>query len=325
MVSESLGRPGGRHGQGSGVSPECRGNGLGGRRRLRPLHSLDQSNQLTAIQVPGEVDRSGNSYMLGGAITAMLSTQNLCRTPLKDLPHDQVPRLMNFISPGCWTMGHFLMHMLFVTRMSDATDGRDKVFGLHGIMNAIADTNNLPRLDINVDYSPQSTISSVVTTATRIVLEQCNHLGYLTYAGDAYRTVKGLPSWVPDLMIARPLSTLQARSFVRGFKGNPPPTIGSLGFRVLDKTLHVHASLVGHVSDVSEPCNEMIHHGKFEICARLLLKSQACYNPTGQNIVEVLWRTLLYDLDAVHDTARSELGISLPLLGCVESHPWHGL
>ena len=72
--------------------------------------------------------------------------------------------------------------------------------------------------------------------------------------------------------------------------------------------LCVHSLQIGKVKALSEPCLDMTNYGHFEQCAQLILQCNQTYHATGQDRVEVLWRTILLDLDEFHHPAPKNLG-----------------
>jgi hypothetical protein len=256
---------------------------------------------------PGQRGSFGEWRGLGDTVPGMRETKAHFQVANEDLALAK----LGLAGAGKWTMGHFLLDMLMKTRSLQATDARDKIFGILGIMSLIADLHSLSRLNLEPNYSDRSTLSTILTNTTRIILEGCQHLGFLTFVDEATRMAKDVPSWVPDITV-RGYSTITAERFAKQYKimrdEKPPEIFGPLNFRVVDTSLHVHASLLGTVSHISESCDDMLNHGSFEQCARLLLESEPTYKQTGQGRVEVLWRTMLHDLDADYATARPGWG-----------------
>jgi hypothetical protein len=254
--------------------------------------------------------RSPDGFMapVGEIAQVIQMAQNFCHTKLGDVGSPPLDlEAIGLTGPENVTMGHFLLHMLMITRILKATDGRDKVYGVLGILNGIADINNLPRLQIKADYT-QSTTATVFIEATKVIMKECNHLGMLSLVDEAFRTVHDLPSWVPDFTIEGGNPILQIKRAIRmdNSKDPKPKIFGPLDFNVTGGELHAHASLIGTVSHTSDPCVDMIRYGKIDECVKLLVPCKPMYHRTGQPLVEALWRTLLLDLDETHDTARPE-------------------
>ncbi|KAI8306054.1 Heterokaryon incompatibility protein 6, OR allele [Colletotrichum sp. SAR11_59] len=113
---------------------------------------------------------------------------------------------------GCgktYCAGALLFLMLRLTRGVEASDHRDHVFGLMGILNLLLDHSGCERTEIQPDYRACSTSVSVFMDAAVLILEDCHNLTLLTAVpDDAAKKVSGLPSWVPDFAASGPSAFL---------------------------------------------------------------------------------------------------------------------
>jgi hypothetical protein len=84
-------------------------------------------------------------------------------------------------------------NLLYLFRSSSASDPRDKIFSLYGLM----ERSGLQLLDIPWDY--RETVQEVYTNTVRSIIKATKRIDILSHVQDPSRTnVTGLPSWVPD-------------------------------------------------------------------------------------------------------------------------------
>ncbi|KAF4823939.1 Heterokaryon incompatibility protein 6, OR allele [Colletotrichum siamense] len=203
---------------------------------------------------------------------------------------------------GCgktYCAGALLFLMLRLTCGVEASDPRDHVFGLMGILNLLLDLSGRERTEIQPDYRICSTSVSVFVDTAVLILEDCNNLTLLTAVpDDAAKKVSGLPSWVPDFAASGPSAFLGMRwppgeAYFDACRSVPAD------FRILDNSiLHVKAFCVGTVSLLGEVYSELAVNGSFSQWADFLLQCDLVYGPTSQCRVEAFWRTLILDRDA---------------------------
>lgn len=98
-----------------------------------------------------------------------------------------------------------LAFLLMRCRQAHASDQRDKVYSLLGIAKFAATVKGALPTCIEVDYTDSSTAATVFTKATTFILEECNHLAFISLAslitckdGENLELTPDLPSWVPD-------------------------------------------------------------------------------------------------------------------------------
>ena len=97
-------------------------------------------------------------------------------------------------NPAGTTLAGNLVDLLVQTRRRDATDARDKLFAVLGLLQADAS-----RLEIQPDYS--SSAADVYRSVSANLIEHSGALDVLGACfpwGDDPAALKGLPSWVPD-------------------------------------------------------------------------------------------------------------------------------
>lgn len=96
-----------------------------------------------------------------------------------------------------------LLTMLWqLSALSDASDSRDKVYGMCGLLQTIFTREaSLPEVDYN------SSTADILEDATRCLISSTKSLWPLEIIARPSGTSAGLPSWVPDLCDASAIST----------------------------------------------------------------------------------------------------------------------
>ncbi|KAM5344855.1 hypothetical protein ACJ41O_010717 [Fusarium nematophilum] len=193
-----------------------------------------------------------------------------------------------------------------------------QVYGLLGMANAAAQKRGASISTIKVDYA--STLADVYTAATKTILEDCNHLGFISAAsvivrgdGDGLELTPGLPSWVPDFCTSASIAKTRPLLFRQGsskasWDATRHAELGSLGFRIRGRQLDVKAVWVGTLLAGPSLVNEEFLL-TFEPLAAVLLRCGQRYKPTGELSVEAFWRTLIAysEQNAPSDYDASEL------------------
>ena len=198
--------------------------------------------------------------------------------------------------------------LLYDSRSYRATDPRDHVFATLGILNQTALVKRDPRCPIKADYHKST--AEVYLEAMKYVLENTQSLNLLALKSDqiSENSPDQLPSWVPDFTAEGPLAfmlLLGAYFDASRCRSNVPQ-----GFSITGQNLSVKGISLGHVSELSETCADMVREGRFEKCMKLVLNSEATYPFTGQNRIDVFWRTLIADQSNTEHPASDELGMS---------------
>ncbi|KDN65108.1 putative heterokaryon incompatibility protein [Colletotrichum sublineola] len=206
------------------------------------------------------------------------------------------------------TGGALLFLMLHLTIGVEASDPRDQVFGLLGILNLLLDTGGRPRTGLEPNYCKDSTAVKVYTETAVFIMEECGNLALLTaVADDADRQVKGLPSWVPDFSANGPSMFLGMR-WPAGAPYFDACRSARAEYGVVDgKLLQVRGFCVGTVSLLGTVYSELAANGSFAQWADFLLQCDAVYKPTRKCRVEAFWRTLIVDRDGTKHPAPSDL------------------
>ncbi|KAK1457440.1 heterokaryon incompatibility protein [Colletotrichum melonis] len=206
------------------------------------------------------------------------------------------------------TAGALLFLMLRLTVGVEATDPRDQVFGLLGILNLLLDLSGRTRTELEANYRKHCTPVSIYTDTAVFIMEECKNLALLTAVpDDSVKNIQALPSWVPDFSANGPSAFLAMRwpaeiPYFDACRSMPTK------YRVVDdRQLHVKALCVGTASLVGEVYSELATNGSFTQWADFLLQCDPVYKPTGQCRVEAFWRTLIGDRDGFTHPAPGSL------------------
>lgn len=176
-----------------------------------------------------------------------------------------------------------LAFLLMRCRRAHASDQRDKVYSLLGMAKFAATVKGAPPTCIEVDYTDSSTPGTVFTKATTFILEECNHLAFISLAslitckdGENLELTPDLPSWVPDFSTSAQHATIMpliCYSKHYEFDASWYRELGSLGLRIDGAELHVKAVRIGTLSAVSASVAEaLMRTWEFEPFAALLLQ-----------------------------------------------------
>ncbi|RSL46536.1 hypothetical protein CEP54_013809 [Fusarium duplospermum] len=256
----------------------------------------------------------------------MIMAHVLCKTRDFNEPEYQflLPHIEMLTGPDSWRRGAapMLAWLLMRCRRAHASDQRDKVYSLLGIAKFAAKVKGASQTSIEVDYSDSSTPTTVFTKAATFILEECNHLAFISLAshiicrdGKNLKLTPDLPSWVPDFSTsAQQATTMPIICYSKNFDFDASlyRELGSLGLRIDGPKLHVKAVRIGTLSAVSSCVTDTVMRAKhFEPFAELLLKRAQRYALTGELAIEAFWRTLIFNTE-MHGAypASPELGVA---------------
>ncbi|KAF5005599.1 hypothetical protein FDECE_8006 [Fusarium decemcellulare] len=235
-----------------------------------------------------------------------------------------LPHIQGLTGIDAWTKtaSPMLAFLLMQCRKFKAKDQRDKVYSLLGMANSAAVHRGAPKSTIKVDYG--STTAAVFDAATRTIIEEYNHLGFISIASlvmhdgsEDLELTPGLPSGYPISRLPPPLWRLYHE-------------LGPLSFRILGPQLHVKGIRIGTLSAGSTLIQHLRSHG-FEPFASLLLRCGQRYEPTGELSVEAFWRTLICGIDPNDSADQGNVLSSGPdlrrpfrawLSGCILNVVW---
>ncbi|KAF4331809.1 hypothetical protein FBEOM_14418 [Fusarium beomiforme] len=193
----------------------------------------------------------------------------------------------------------FLLRLLFSTLGFKATDPRDSIYGLGGILKHMAAGEGLdlpsefePNYDIDVKHLLRNVACNIIKTTDSLV--------YLSLVKDpSMRETPGLPSWVPDFppVLFNSLHGPQFRSAgTFNSSKHVPHTSNQHPFTIDGKTLNIYGFRLGTISNIAETFLESLR-GQLSMLGDILLSMDEIYPYTKQPADEVLWRTLIWDTD----------------------------
>ncbi|KAM0418956.1 hypothetical protein ACHAPT_012114 [Fusarium lateritium] len=205
------------------------------------------------------------------------------------------------------TAGLILLKLLLWTIGFRATDQRDIVYGLWGILQHMANAQGVdmpsylrPNYDITAAELLQTVASEILKTSDTLML--------LTLVkGPSRRVTEGLPSWCPDfspIMDSHPLCGTKFKSVAHVNAGGymkamlEQPLLGVEG-----AALHLKGVSLGTVELIGEPFEE-VRVAKIEGWIKIMSCMDQVYLPTGQSSVEAFWRTLIHDQDLTSRPAK---------------------
>ncbi|KAK6080478.1 heterokaryon incompatibility protein [Seiridium cupressi] len=248
-----------------------------------------------------------DSSPLIGQSAVTINSLNTWRSKPWDEFDFHIPLFGDLKNPKVVT--HFLFIALVTCRRSRATDVRDKVYSLLGIIGAVAKHLELPMLHLKADYDPKSTSATVFTDATKVIIRDCDHLRILGCVGQAARKpTRDLPSWVPDFAednASNPIGSIHRT--VNGPRLDAPKdrTYGQKKFFTDGNYLRVTGVQIGRIIASSESNPTGWTKG-----LKLLLDRAVTYAPTGQGRIEAFWRTMICDVDRFNHPLIREMGDS---------------
>lgn len=179
-----------------------------------------------------------------------------------------------------------------------ASDPRDKVFSLLGLVNHFMKPEDMMTLSIHPDYDVSSV--DVYERLMQGMIEQTTGATCLVYICHPPETRNDeLPSWVPDLSKPAGLNPIIWLSLAYNATFGSPKHV--VGVRVVDHQLHCKGALLGSistqgygVSDLSAKLRRKDYsRGEFLGWTKLILAMEPTYVITGEPRVEAFWRTLL--------------------------------
>ncbi|KAL9574173.1 hypothetical protein ACKAV7_001688 [Fusarium commune] len=200
----------------------------------------------------------------------------------------------------------FLLRLLFSTFGMKATDPRDSIYGLGGILKHMAAQEGLCLpLEFEPDYD--IVIKDLLRNVACNIIETTDSLVYLSLVKDpSMREAPCLPSWVPDFppVLYNSVHGPQFRSIgTVNSSGHVPHTPNPHPFTITGKVLNVFGFRLGTVQKIGERYIESIQ-GRLNTLGDILLNMDETYSYTKQPADEVLWRTLIWDTDFTYRPSK---------------------
>lgn len=144
-------------------------------------------------------------------------------------------------------------------RMSESTDPRDKIYGIHGIA---AELEARDKHNYRPDYT--LTVAEVYTTSTAFVIKSRDDLACLSLVCDSSRKgIENLPSWCPDY--SAPIVGIRSISDTSPLWNLGLYWLDAQSLTIIENSiLRVDGALFGYLADTSTllkglPDNPMNH------------------------------------------------------------------
>ncbi|OIW23037.1 hypothetical protein CONLIGDRAFT_146567 [Coniochaeta ligniaria NRRL 30616] len=192
-----------------------------------------------------------------------------------------------------WFTG--FLELLLHTRVYSATDPRDKIYSLIGILKKILPPGM--EMPFRPDYSEETSPRTLFTSITSMLLRELPNLKALSLVEDrASRKIKDLPSWVPDYtchLTGSPLTIV--RNSQHAFNCDPATSDshdGSDVCRVSDDQLVVHGAEFDSIVAIASPMWQVVRTQVIDDCLALCENLSPEYLQTHTGPGEVLWRTM---------------------------------
>ncbi|KAF5680769.1 heterokaryon incompatibility protein (het-6OR allele) [Fusarium heterosporum] len=192
-----------------------------------------------------------------------------------------------------------MLRLLYSTFGFEASDPRDIIYGLGGILKHMASEQGL---SIPTEFEPDYTIGvgDLFQNVSRKIMETTDSLVLLTLAMESSkREIRGLSSWTMNYstLMCNSIHGPQFKSVGAFDASKHAPTLTSDRHFVIDgNTLNVTGLYLGTVQKTAEDFEES-YQGGFDRLADLLLDMELTYPYTNQPADEALWRTLIWDND----------------------------
>lgn len=207
------------------------------------------------------------------------------------------------------TLGAELLNVLMVSKGSVSTVRQDRVYGLLGIMNHIARKKGLQLPNIEVDYHSSGDV--LLTKLGLYLYNETQSLNLLSLAGESSRGIPtSLPSWLPSFEhVNTPLLGANWAT-LRPYNASAS-TVSPFTIDEDTHTLHVQVSAptLGAIEELGEVWADLMQ-GRILKTITILLHTGDTYHPTGEPVVEALWRTLLTDSNLTSRPAPPNLAAS---------------
>ncbi|CAJ0545233.1 Ff.00g087060.m01.CDS01 [Fusarium sp. VM40] len=200
-----------------------------------------------------------------------------------------------------------MLRLLFSTFGFEATDPRDIVYGMGGILKHMASEQGLPVASaFEPNYATKA--KDLFTDVSRNIIETTDSLVCLTILKDfSARQTPGLPSWAMDYstVMCNSVHGPQFRSVgVFDASRYTPKITTKRHFTIEEDTLTAFGFPLGIVQKTAEDFEESFL-GRLDRLADLLLTMEPVYPHTNQPADEALLRTLIWDSDLTNRPAQN--------------------
>ncbi|SPJ79085.1 related to heterokaryon incompatibility protein (het-6OR allele) [Fusarium torulosum] len=205
-------------------------------------------------------------------------------------------------------VGIVLLKLLMWVVGYDATDRRDTIYGLGGILSHVARIQGLDSIPQRLQPDYQLDTATVLYNAATEILLSTGSLALLGVVKDAsLRETPDLPSWVPDYTPKLLLNPMAGPNFKSLGKFDASQSLDTakyeVDFHVDGKVLHARGFPLGRIKATGESLKVMFL-GDLTGCAAMLIDVDETYRFTNQPFEEAFWRTLIFDQDLSDRPAR---------------------
>lgn len=189
----------------------------------------------------------------------------------------------------------YLQFLIQCTRRHEASDLHDKIYGVLGVAKRFLPSSM--ENPITPDYCQE--VEKVYRSVSSLMVEHIPILSVLSFVEDhSERRIQCLPSWSPDygsLSNAAPLVTLTRSNNSVLFDASGALGLGRLQRSIYGPVLTLPGKQFDTVSGVCIPMEELISEHWIEPIFEICLGLDEMYEPTCQDRLEVLWRTIILD------------------------------
>ncbi|KIW08382.1 uncharacterized protein PV09_01296 [Verruconis gallopava] len=189
----------------------------------------------------------------------------------------------------------YLQKLLLEGRSYSATDPRDKIFALLGLMKKCLPSKM--EIPIRPDYSESSSPVSVFTSVASLLLTELPRLSNLSHIDfKAQGRLDGLPSWVPDYThTLAPLPFIMVRGEICPFDCCPSDVLPEEKCKINGHSLQVKGAVFDRISSVCPSMWDMLKSVDFTPCFTLVLGLDPTFAAEHGGHGEILWRTMIAD------------------------------
>jgi hypothetical protein len=198
----------------------------------------------------------------------------------------------------------YFSYVIREIRHYQATNAHDKIYAILGMV-----TKSLPdgmTTPIIPDY--RLTTEELYISVASLLIRKVPCLSLLSYVvNHTGMQTEILPSWAPDYRLRDDRTPLVHHGV---FKACGTGRFAEGPVSVDDKALCVFGACFDTVSEITPPMVQMIDTNMIQPCFELCLGLSPLYDPTNQTRVEVLWRSMVGDIQRYpfHHPAPQSLG-----------------
>jgi hypothetical protein len=194
---------------------------------------------------------------------------------------------------------HHFYIILVNTLILKASDPRDKVYAILGIINRFSEVAKWKKLPITPNYT-NSTTASVFTHATSTMIMSSRCLDIITRVKDRkVGQLHAFPSWVPDFTShgRNSVETILIHRELNLFNPSKSELFKTDSIITEGNTLHLQGLKIGHIVSLTSG-----------IDLGIVTEFEETYPFTMQHRVEAYWRTLIMDSERNFYPARAQTG-----------------